>query len=65
MALFWPTATMEDSGGAMKFHIQTWGCQNGAPSAIRRSRGAGAQRSALCDRGVVPFIQQPQDRGLS
>ncbi|MDR3684441.1 MAG: hypothetical protein P4L11_12005 [Geothrix sp.] len=47
----------------MKFHIETWGYQNGAPSAIRRSRGAGAQRGALRDRGVVLFIQQPQDRG--
>ena len=47
----------------MKFHIQTWGCQNGAPSAIRRSRGAGAPCGARCDRGVVPFIQQRQDRG--
>jgi hypothetical protein len=47
----------------MKFHIQTWGCQNGAPSAIRRSRSVGAQRGALCVRGVVPFIQQRQGRG--
>jgi hypothetical protein len=49
----------------MKFLIQTWGCQNGAPSAIRRSREAGAPRSARRDRGGVPFIPQPQDRGLT
>jgi hypothetical protein len=45
----------------MKFYIETWGCQNRAPSArpcIARTEQE-QDASASCDPGVVMFIGIP------
>jgi hypothetical protein len=44
----------------MKFHIETWGCQNGPLSVMARRAGAGARAGGACDRGVVLFIGIPK-----